>query len=106
MDKNELWRLIQKEEKEYDRNKFMRMIVAILLYSSIWFLIFHLQGQHEGASFLLILGDFAACIFIGGITFFFNLLVFHLLFSKSDSENRRIEYLKKQLKEMEQENNH
>lgn len=102
MNKNRLKWLIRIREDEYDRKKFKRMIFAILLYTVFWLYILYAQNQLDTRSILHVAVEIVACVFLGGVTFFVNALIFNQLYSISDSENKEIERLKNQLKEMEQ----
>lgn len=106
MDKNKLQCLIQIKEGEHERKKFRRTIIAILLYSAFWLCIIYAQNyaqtQLDTTSIWYIIGEIAACILLGGITFFVNVLIITKLLSKSISENKEIALLIEQLEEMEQ----
>ena len=101
MDKNQLWRQIQKAEDLFQRRKMKRMILTILLYSVVHFVIICLQGQLHAENFLDIIGAIMACIFLGGITFYLNLLLWSQLWQKSQDEKDALEFLKKMLEEEE-----
>lgn len=105
MDKNELWKHIQKCEKLFERRKFKRMILAILLYSAVYLVVFYYQGQLSIESVLQVLGEILACVFLGGITFYFNLLLWNYICRKSQDEEEVLEYLRKRLREKEKEEN-
>jgi hypothetical protein len=106
MDKNELWRMIQESEKKFERRKFRRMIFAILVYSVAYFVVFYMRDDIAFDSFLIFLLEIAGCIFIGFISFLFNALIWIYLCKKSEDENKALEYLRKRLKEKEQEENY
>lgn len=101
MNRNKLKWLIQMKEGKHEQRKFRRTIFAVLIYSAFWLCILYAQGQLDTTSLLHFAGEIAACIFLGGITFFVNALIFSQLYSISASETNEIERLKKQLKEME-----
>lgn len=103
MDKNELRLFIQKKEKEFERRKFKRMTLVILLYAAVNFGIIYLQGQLDTETIWHIIGEFVSCIFLGGITWYFNLLVWGYVCKKSQDENQALETLRKILKDKEQE---
>lgn len=103
MDKTELWLLIQKSEAKFQRRKFRRMILTVLLYAAIAFGIIYLQGQLRAENFIHIIGEFVSCIFLGAIAYYFNLLLWGHIFKKSQDEEATLNYLRKRLKEKEQE---
>lgn len=106
MEAKELRELIRKSEAEFDRRKFRRMMLAILAYSVAYFAVFYMRGEIAFDSIMLFLFEIAGCIFIGFISFLFNALLWIYLCKKSEDENKSLEYLRKRLREKEQENNH
>lgn len=106
MDKTELWQLLRKSEKMFARRKFKRMVLTVLLYAAVCFGIIYLQGQLSAENVLHIVGEFVSCIFLGAITYYFNLLVWGYIFRKSQEEEDALAYLRKRLKEKEQEDAH
>lgn len=106
MNANELRELIRKSEDKFGRRKFRRMIFAILVYSVAYFVVFYMRDEIAFDSIKIFLLEIAGCIVIGFISFLFNALLWIYLCTKSDDENKALEYLKKRLREKEQENNH
>ena len=100
MDRNELWRLIQKKEEEYDRRKFRRFIYTILLYAAVFFVIEFIRSDNRTA--LDFLGLALGCIFIAGIFTTFSAIIFGQLHSVGESENRELERLRKKLSELDE----
>ena len=98
MERNELWRLIQQKEKEYDRNKFKRFVYTGLFYAAVVFVIECIRGYNHNA--LDILGTAVVCIFVGGIFTTFSAMIFGQLYGRSEAENKELERLKKQLSEL------
>ena len=105
MDKNELWRLIQKTEKLFERRKIKRMVLAILFYVAVCFLVICTLDKSSIKNFSDIIDVLAASIFIGVISFFFNLLVWSYLCQKSQDEKDALEYLNGLLRAKEREEN-
>lgn len=103
MDKNELWRLIQKTEKLFERRKAKRMVLTILLYVAVCFWAICVLDNSNIKNFSDIIDVLVASIFIGGIAFFFNLLVWSYLCQKSQDEKDALEYLNSMLKAKERE---
>lgn len=106
MDAKELRELIRKSEAEFERRKFRRMILVILLYTAISCLVLFSKEPIWEESFLTIVKSIAGCVLIGFFLFYFNLLIWGYVFRKSEDENNTLEYLRKRLREKEQENNH
>lgn len=102
MDANELRMLIQQKEHEFERRKIKRMILVVLIYAAAHFGIIYLQGQLHAENIWHIIGEIASCIFLGGITWYFNLLIWSRVFKKSQDENNALETLRKILKDKEQ----
>ena len=105
MDKIELWRLIKKLEKEYGINKIKRLIYVVLGYAALLIQVSYLTGSLHGLPFGEVIGEFIGCIFISGIFVWINLIIFSQLFRKSESENKTIEYYKKELEKLEKDQN-
>ena len=99
MDKNELWRQIQKTEKLFEQRKMKRMILTTLLYAAAYFVIICVQDQLRAENFLDIIGAVISCIFLGGITFYLNLLLWSQLWQKSQDEKGTLEFLNRMLEE-------
>ena len=100
MDRNELWRLIQQKEKEYDRKKFKRFIYTILLYAAVFFVLEFIRGG--SFKVLDILGLAVGCIFIGGIFATFSAIIFGQLNRVSEAENKELERLKEKLSKLDE----
>ena len=103
MDKKELWKKIQKTEELFERRKEKRMVFTILLYSAVNCWIIYVLDKHNIESLMDIAGLCLCSIFLGGITFYFNLFIWSYLFKKSQDENDALEYLNKMLEEKERE---
>lgn len=105
MDREELYRLIQKKEKEYGRAKLKRFVLTVLGYAAaICYLAF--GREFEGVTILSLDGlitladTYLPSVFIAIPFVFFSIPVFNWLFEESASENKHIEDLKKQLNDM------
>lgn len=96
MDKEELYVLLSKTEKQAERAKLKRATIAILVYAAAIFLFFYITGNPKGFD---IVGDFLAALFLSAINFLVNSVIFGQLFRMSEAENRRIAELEKQLSE-------
>jgi Na+-driven multidrug efflux pump len=105
MDKNELYRLIQQKEKEYDRAPLKRFVFTVLGYGVVFcaallwlhsddITIFSFDGLLE------IGGAYLAGVFIAGFFVTFSAPVFHWLYESTAREKRILEDLKKQLNDM------
>lgn len=105
MDRAELIQQIKKSEKMFDRRKTKRNIYTLLFYIAVSLQIFYWQDQF-GHSFLDILGAVLACVLISFIAFLINTVIFHHLITKSQAEEKALEYLRKQLEEKEDKHNY
>lgn len=103
MDKNELRKYIHDFEKKSERRKLKWSIVVILIYAAVYIWLFYAQGQLDNGNIWHILGVVAVCIIFGGITLLFNGVIWSILWKKSQDEKEALEYLRKRLKEKEQE---
>ena len=100
MDKHELWQHIQKLEKINQRRKLKRFAYTVLFYAAVFCQIFWWQGtvSHENI-WEVLLGS----ILISVPYVWFNATVFGQLYRLSKEEDYSLEYLRKRLKEKEQE---
>ena len=98
--KNELHQLIIETEERYERQKSKRALFACLGYGiAIFAIALYVSWPVEISVDILL--TLVASIFLGGFLFYVNLLVFTFLFTKSNNENGHLEFLRKQLSEME-----
>lgn len=105
MDKNELYRLIQQKEKEFDRAKLKRFILTVLGYAAvICYLVFGRELKEVSIfsldGLLEIGGAYLAGVFIAGFFVFFSIPVFHWLFERSAAEKKILKDLEEQLNDM------
>lgn len=104
MNAKELRESICKCEAMFERRKFRRMIFTVMIYAAACFGIIYLQGQLQVENIWHLLGEVVSCIFLGAIAYFFNLLIWSYTFKQIQDENTTLEYLRKRLKEKEQDN--
>ena len=97
MDKNELYKMLLNKEKEVEANRNKRAIITILAFSLIYFLLFYFTEKPTGIE---IIGAVFGSIFIGGLHFWLNSIVFSTLFRKSEAENKMLESIKERIKEL------
>ena len=98
VEKNELCRLLAQKEKEFENAKTRRMIITILVFSAVFFLVLYSAESPTG---LEIIGVALASIFLAGLYFFLNAIVFSTLFQKSETEKKVLEFLRKKISEIE-----
>lgn len=102
MDKKDIYKLRQelaREEERVDRAKTKRAVITILIIGAVFFLLAVKSNEINGIlDFILTL---IACVFGAGIYFYINLLIFTPIFTMAQSDNARIEYMKKELAELE-----
>lgn len=96
MSYEELWRLYQETEKQFERNKFKRFIYTILVFSALFFYLMW-QFSDIGNSFLEVLGSLGAAVFLAFCYVVFNVVVFSILFQRSNSENESLKRMKNEL---------
>lgn len=106
MDRNQLWRLIQQKEKEFERAKMKRFIITVLVYAAIicalcfWrefkgFNIFSIDGIRTLAE------TYLPSVLIAIPFVLFSVIIFNQLQTCETRENAILEDLRKQLKEVE-----
>ena len=105
MDKKELQQHLQKCEKLHERRKLKRFVCTVLFYTAVLFGICYLQNRLAGATVWDILGEILLCAIISCVCVLINSVIFHQLFKTNQEEEAALEYLKKRLKEKEQEDN-
>lgn len=101
MDKFELWSHIQKTEKMFERRKLKRFAYTVLAFTVGFMLISHWMGELNTRSLPDILGTILGCFIASVISCLINALVFGQLFKASQAEEKTLESLRKQLREME-----
>ena len=103
MTRNELLMLISNCEKQHERRKLKRFTYTVLFYAAVFFGTFYWQDQLEGANIWEVLGVVVACLIVSVVTCLFNALVFGQLEKVSKDEREALDFLRKRLKEKEQE---
>ena len=93
------YKLLRTTENQVEKARNKRTILTILLFSLLYFLIFYFTYDPTG---LEIPGTLFASLFIGGFHFWLNSIIFTTLHTKSEAENKNIELIKKQIKDLEQ----
>lgn len=106
MDRNELWQHLRKCEKLHERRKLKRFIYTVLCYTAVLLGICYLQNRLAGATVWDILVEILLCVIISCVCVLINSVIFHQLFKMNQEEEAALEYLKKRLKEKEQEDNY
>lgn len=96
MDKNELWKQIQKTEDLFDRRRLKRFVLTVLFYNIV-FTAF--EYWRSDLSLLDIPVVFLAYLFFTVPFVLFSAIIFYQLFSVSKSEDRALEFLNKMLEE-------
>ena len=96
MDKKELYKEYYELERRFEANKTKRALQTILAFAVVFFVIFYSTDRPTG---LEIIGTAVASIVMAGIYFLINATIFGQLASKSNSENKILEDMKKKLRE-------
>ena len=104
MDANELRKLIRKGERKFERRKLKRFVLTVLFYTAVLLVFCYWQGQLEG-DIRHILSLLILCVIVAITSVIFNSVVFEQLLRLNKEEEQALEYLRKRLKEKEQENN-
>lgn len=99
MDKNELLKLYYQKDKEFEAAKGKRTILTILLFAVVYFVVMY--ALTKPADWKGVCGNLLASIFIAGIHFWFNSIIFLTLFNKSDAETKTLQDIKKRISELE-----
>jgi RsiW-degrading membrane proteinase PrsW (M82 family) len=102
MDKNELRLHLQKCEKLHERRKLKRFCFTVLFYSAVLMVICYLQDRFVDASLWDILGEAVVCILLSIPAVMFNSVIFHQLTKLNQDEEAALEYLRKRLREKEE----
>lgn len=100
MNRNELWRLIQQKEKEYNRAKAKRYILTVMLYAFVFLAVEFLQGQLAGMDIAAIGDTFIGCVVISAIFVILSVPIFKQLQDCGTRENKILEDLQQQLNDM------
>jgi hypothetical protein len=100
MDKNELWKLYCKKDKEFEKAKGKRTLVTILGFSIFYFMGFCVLEKPtdlEGIGALLLVSTF-----LGGIHVWINGSIFAYLCNKGRDESEVLKRIKKRMDEIDQ----
>ena len=103
MNKNDIYKLRQelaKEEERIDRAKTKRCIITILIIAAVFFIAAIKMNQIK-LTVLEIIGCSLGCVFLAGIYFWINSLIFIALHEKGKSETRYLENMRKEIDEFE-----
>lgn len=103
MDKNELWRLIQKTEKRNERRKLKRFALTVLFYAVVFFAIDYVRSDFALSE---LPGEFVACLILAIPFVLFSSVIFGQLIKASQQEDNALEFLRKMLQEKEREKKH
>lgn len=104
---NEIYKLRQElanEEKRVENAKTKRCIITILCFAAVFFIMEMAQSHENGIniSVLEFIGGILASVFMAGIYFWINAIIFSALASKAQSEDRMLENIRKQIAELEE----
>ena len=94
----ELQKRIYEVDKRNENNKMKRNLKMITFFSAVIFVSFIYFDTQE--NILDYIGDLLASIFLGGIYFFINALIFNGYIQANISENNFLESLKKELQDL------
>lgn len=91
----ELQKQINEIERKYEKNKFKRNIITIIIATIVFFFIGKALFSIDNIVECIILAFVCAIIY-----FFVSALAFTYLFTKSESENNHIKYLEDELRKI------
>ena len=96
-EQNELYKLLNAKEKEVETRRNKRAIKTLLFFSVIYFLVFYLRYDPKG---LEIIATFLVAIFVGGIHFWLNAIIFSQLCGQSEAENKMLDDIRAKIREL------
>lgn len=98
MNRSELGQLIKTNEKKFERNKLKRFAYTVLFYAAVFA---GIEYFRRDLSLLELAEEYVFSIILAIPFVILSSVVFHQLFSMSQSEENNIKYLKQKLAEME-----
>lgn len=98
MDKNELYKLLSKREKQIEAAKAKRTIITTAGFTLAYFCLFCLDGMPTGWD---IVGTVVASLFVAGLHFGINAIVFEQLISIGEAERKELEAIRKRISDFE-----
>lgn len=106
-EKAELIQKINKLDKRFERNKLIRSLITVALYSVANVVIAYLicDSQDISIDMQLLLDVVLASIIFAGISFVANAVVFSFLIRRGQDEQKTIESLNKRLNELREKDN-
>ena len=96
--KRELYKALSEKEKQVERSRLNRTLIAIAVYSVLFFIMWFFIEKPKGID---IIGMLFAAIFFGGISFWVNAIIFGILNAKTQEENKALEQIKSKISELE-----
>ena len=99
MNKNELWKLYNEKDKEFEKAKGKRTLVTILGFTIFYFIV--LCWIEKPTSIAGIGAYLIVAVVSGGIHFWINALVFSYLCNKGRDESEVLKQIKKEMDEAE-----
>lgn len=96
---NRLHRLLCEREKEFKKAKSQRITITALGFTVFYFWVLFNTGDHTWSN---IAEDFVVAIVFAGFHVFINGSVFGWLFQKSIAEDRRLDAIMKQIRDVEE----
>lgn len=102
--RKELIQQINANEKLFQKRKTKRALYLLIFYTIVFMVVMYwIDGQQTIFDFEWLLGAFLVSIFLAGISFVANALIFKQLFDISNSEEKNLAYLRQKLSELENE---
>lgn len=91
---------LRKAMEAHERGKTKRSIYTILFYSAAWYWVLSSKDQIVYTDISAVVGCLTASIIFGTITVLVSSVIFYQLFSMSNAEKARIEYLEKEFRKL------
>jgi hypothetical protein len=99
MKASELWQMILRYERDFDKRQTIRNIKTILGYALAFLALLHMCGVMRGISLVGFLALVVACLIGSLILFVVNCTVFYWLITRKQAEEEIIKKLKKRYQE-------
>lgn len=94
---NYYYKLLKTTEEKVEKARTKRVIKTILFFSVLYFIAFFFKDSPDG---LEVLWTLLTSVFVGGIHFWLNSIVFSSLSTKGEAEKRSIELIENKIKQL------
>lgn len=94
MDRDEIYRQIDKTEKQNDRKKEKRNLCVTLFFSVVYYILLFINERPEGWELLL---NVIPAVILGALHYLIHILILYPVFKASERENQNLEDLRRKL---------